>query len=348
MDAKIAKKKSNNRRSWRANVLLLFASSAFCVVVIEVFLGLIEPKSAPGTTYGKMIHINSDGFRDHEFAIPKAPNTYRILVLGDSFTWGVGLDVEQTSPKVLERQLNARGAGPKIEVMNAAIPGYNTLEHLRLLKNRGLKYEPDTVLLVYNLNDIDYKPEVSADASREELNARPVDAGTVVAAGQFDHRKGIRGLVLVLQGYSRFADLIVSRSGPLLRRFGFLSSADYSWVEKTFQGYTEENPGWIETASSLREIAEITTNRKIRFVIAIYPLLVELDRYRGKQAHATVRSLCTEIGIECVDLLEVFEYKSGRSFWVNWKDSHPNAEAHRLVAERILRSIDLSPVSSHN
>jgi hypothetical protein len=69
------------------------------------------------------------------------------------------------------------------------------------------------------------------------------------------------------------------------------------------------------------------------------PLLVELDRYGSKEAHATVQALLDELGVDCVDLPEVFENRQGSSFWVNSADSHPNAEAHRMVTERIHQAI---------
>jgi lysophospholipase L1-like esterase len=319
-------------------LLLLAGSVAVSVLVLEAVFRIIAPRSPHGTTYGKPIRINSDGFRDREFVIPKAPGTYRILTLGDSFTWGVGLDVDETIPKLLEAELNAGSETRRFEVINAAIPGYNTLQEMRLLKNRGLKYDPDMVLLIYNLNDIDYKPEITREESREDLNARPVDPGTVMDTGTYDRRRGLRGMVLAMERHSRLVSFVVPRLGTLLRRAGLLG-AEVSWVEKLFRGYTKDNPGWVESSESVREIAQMTKERGIRFVVGIYPLLVELDRYGGNEAHATIQALLDALRVDCVDLLDVFENRKGSSFWVNFADSHPNAEAHRMVAERIRQAV---------
>jgi sugar phosphate isomerase/epimerase len=322
----------------RTNLLLLAGSVVVSVLLLEGVLRIIGPRSPNGTTYGKPIRINSEGFRDREFVIPKAPGTYRILTLGDSFTWGAGLDVHETIPKQLEAKLNAGSETGRFEVINGAIPGYNTLEEMRLLKKRGLKYDPDMVLLIYNLNDIESKPDVTRDESREHLSARPAQPGTMRNAGPYDVKHGLRGLVLTMEEHSRLVSFVVPRLGTLLRRAGLLG-AEVSWVEKLFRGYTKENPGWVESSESLREIARITRERGIRLVVAIYPLLVELDRYGGKDAHATVRAFLDELGVDCIDLLEVFENRQGSSFWVNFADSHPNAEAHRMVTERIHQAI---------
>lgn len=325
--------------SLKTNLLLAAGSVVVCLLLLEAVFRLIAPTSPPGTTYGRQIRTNSEGFRDREFAVPKPSGTYRILTMGDSFTWGVGLDVEETIPKLLEARLNTSSGMRRFEVINAAIPGYNTLQEMRLLKKRGLKFEPDMVLLIYNLNDVDYLPEVTGDSSRENLTARPADPMAMAPdAGKFDQKHGLRGMVSALEQRSRLVSFVVPRLGTLLRRVGLLD-VEVSWVEKLFKGYTPENPGWVESSASLREIARIAREQDLRFVVAIYPLLVELDQYGGKEAHASIKALLGELDVECIDLLEVFENRDGRSFWINFADSHPNAEAHRLVTERIYQSV---------
>jgi hypothetical protein len=75
------------------------------------------------------IKINSEGLRDHEFPAKKDPMIYHILVLGDSFTFDVGVNAEESYPKMLEAMLNkaSRGkAARTYEVINAGVEGYGT------------------------------------------------------------------------------------------------------------------------------------------------------------------------------------------------------------------------------
>jgi lysophospholipase L1-like esterase len=101
-----------------------------------------------------IIKINSDGFRDEEYSIEKPPNTVRIIALGDSFTFGWGVNLSDTYVKVLERKLNEMNATANFQVMNFGVPGYNTLEEIEFLKQKGLKYKPDIVLLGYAAGDL--------------------------------------------------------------------------------------------------------------------------------------------------------------------------------------------------
>jgi len=100
------------------------------------------------------IKINSDGFRDREFSIEKPNNTFRIICLGDSFTFGQGVELNESYPKVLERKLNSLNNGVKYEVLNFGVPGYNTWQEVEMLDVKGLKYSPDMVIFGYVHNDI--------------------------------------------------------------------------------------------------------------------------------------------------------------------------------------------------
>ena len=321
------------------NLALVIASLLVCFILLEIVFRILAPPESPGTTYGKSITKNTDNFRDREFAIPKPEHTYRILVLGDSFTWGVGLDVEETIPKLLERQLAAGHPAGTIEVINAAIPGYNTVEQLILLQEKGLKYQPDMVLLIYNLNDIEYLPHLTPK-TYDHLEATPVvelDPGEEIT--KYSPYQGLRGIILKIEQRSVFVKFLVPRVGALLREFGLIESVEFSWVEKLLQGFTDENPGWLESKRSLTQIAALCQNEGCTFQVGIYPLLTELERYRDSEAHRTLLRFFREAGIQATDLLPLFENTNPRSYWINFMDGHPNATAHRMVSEALLPAI---------
>jgi GDSL-like Lipase/Acylhydrolase. len=100
------------------------------------------------------ISINSDNFRDREYTIEKSNDTIRIIALGDSFTFGWGVDLNDTWPKQLENLLNKRCQKKKFEVLNMGVPGYNTPMEIEFFKLKGIKYNPDIIILAYVGNDI--------------------------------------------------------------------------------------------------------------------------------------------------------------------------------------------------
>jgi len=103
-----------------------------------------------------LVSINSDGFRDREYPLEKPEGAFRIIVLGDSETLSVSLPLEDTLPKKIESVLNLICRQKKFEVFNMGVQGYNTIQELEMLKTKGLKYNPDLVILYYTFNDPDY------------------------------------------------------------------------------------------------------------------------------------------------------------------------------------------------
>ncbi|MDP8254265.1 MAG: GDSL-type esterase/lipase family protein [Candidatus Alcyoniella australis] len=90
---------------------------------------------------------------DYEFTRDKPFFNYRIIAVGDSVTYGVQVGDHQTFSAFLERFLNERQSGFHFEVLNAGVPGFNTLQILRFLQNELLAWDPDMVLLYANPGD---------------------------------------------------------------------------------------------------------------------------------------------------------------------------------------------------
>jgi lysophospholipase L1-like esterase len=103
---------------------------------------------------GVPVRINSLGFRDpREYSLEKLPGTFRILVLGDSVTFGHGATFETTYPYLLEQRLKSWQPAVGWEVWNLGVPGYNTRQELSYLQEVGPRYQPDLVIVGFYPND---------------------------------------------------------------------------------------------------------------------------------------------------------------------------------------------------
>ena len=102
---------------------------------------------------GNEISINSHGFRDYEYNKNKDKNTYRILVLGDSTTYGYGIKMEHSYPKVLENLLNKNFKDKKIEVLNLGVSGFNFIDYYNLYIEYGAQFQPDSIIIGAMKND---------------------------------------------------------------------------------------------------------------------------------------------------------------------------------------------------
>jgi hypothetical protein len=103
---------------------------------------------------GVPVRINSLGFRDRqEYSLDKPANTFRIIVLGDSVTFGHGTLDDTTYPYLLEQQLKQWRPDVAWEVWNLGVPGYNTGQELAYLEQIGPQADPDLVIVGFYPND---------------------------------------------------------------------------------------------------------------------------------------------------------------------------------------------------
>lgn len=101
-----------------------------------------------------MVTTNAFGMRNPELQVAKPADTYRIAVLGDSYTFGWGVEQDQPFPRVLENELNTAGlAGRKFEVLNFGVPGYATFQEVAAFLEKGSQFKPDMVLVYFIAND---------------------------------------------------------------------------------------------------------------------------------------------------------------------------------------------------
>jgi hypothetical protein len=97
---------------------------------------------------------NSRGYRDVEHELAKPPGVYRVVVLGDSFMEAGQVGLEESFARVLEGELDG-AAGREVEVINLGCSGYGQVQELLALREEGLAYQPDLVLLALFLeNDL--------------------------------------------------------------------------------------------------------------------------------------------------------------------------------------------------
>ena len=95
------------------------------------------------------IRHNSEGFRDAEHDKENRGGRFRILTVGDSFTWGHGVENDQVYMKVLEQ------IEPRVETINMGGPGGDPPSELKVYLSRGLEYEHDVVLMGFYVgNDV--------------------------------------------------------------------------------------------------------------------------------------------------------------------------------------------------
>lgn len=106
----------------------------------------------PTSEFYNFLSVNNYGLHDTNLTLEKPPNTFRILVMGDSFPQAWQVKLEQGFPWLMEQALNQ---GQRVEVINLGIDSYGTDRELLLYTALGWRFQPDVVLLTfYTGNDV--------------------------------------------------------------------------------------------------------------------------------------------------------------------------------------------------
>jgi len=262
---------------------------------------------------------NSAGWRDSEHALVKPAGTFRILGLGDSYLWGQGVRAEDVVLVKLGRELGDHVAGREVETINAGIAGSNTVLQRDLLRERGLAYDPDLVIVHFCLNDVE--DDVDRPGPRIEF---------------FDN---YTSLYLSPDALSRFSDLWGWARQRCLVRW-----RARRYIDRCVATFREDSPGWIHCREALRDIQAICRRQRIGLLVVIFPFFHELDgTYPFQVVHDAVRGFCEGHGIPVLDLREAYRGYHGPELWVHPTDQHPNEIAHAIAAHAIAERLQQDP-----
>jgi hypothetical protein len=247
---------------------MMFAAAgvvtAVCVLILEVgvrFAGLAPPLDVAAYAYVADPHLpykpaprsrvtgrsptgefefdyahNSLGFRDSEHALAKPAGSFRIVAVGDSFTYGAAAPFAQTYLVRLEAMLNARGAPhPPVEIVKLGISRYFPESERLVLEHYGLKYSPDLIVVGFVPNDVmDTALGIDAIQTDAAGRLRTRESKELGSVGMFlfEHSHVFR---IVL---SRYVASRLQRGAPIRReeiyRAGGFHEKDWRRIEEEF------------------------------------------------------------------------------------------------------------------
>ena len=108
---------------------------------------------ADAHAWGTHVSVNSAGFRDDDYPEQKG-DRYRVIVIGDSITFGNVLREDQRFTEMLEASLAEKHPDAGVDVLNLGVGGYDTVMEVASLEQIGLRYDPDLVIVAFCVNDV--------------------------------------------------------------------------------------------------------------------------------------------------------------------------------------------------
>jgi lysophospholipase L1-like esterase len=221
--------------------------------------------------YDTWVTVNSQGYRGPERARPKPAGVQRLWLLGDSFTLGTGVEDDECFAALLEKRLNTPGRGGRFEVLNGGVGSYAPLlEYLDLLQ-RGLSFEPDLVVLAFDVSDL-WQEE------GYRLVARFATDGTPLASSGLDSLARIPPAARVerwLRRHSYAWAWGLARLDEWDRpweRTAILEGRAQGILDYTFrEDQTPYEERWLAIEDSLRRVVHACRERGARFALVTYP-----------------------------------------------------------------------------
>ena len=328
-----------------ANLVLLGGALGVAFLVLEVSLRLVYPPPArfiypqeaydfdpelghalrrgqTAFTHDRLVRINALGVRGAEVTPRPAPGTVRVLALGDSQTFGNGLDLAQTWPKQLEQRLHA-APGSRWEVVNAGVPGTDTWQHEILLRRLVAAVHPHAVVLALYVNDV-------------VPNHDPRNAGGTTLTNT-------SGKYLV---YLLKRSAVVTWTYHMLVPWYARQVARGNSVEEAVlsgEDDTRAERGWRQVETSLAQMKELCDSLGVEFLVAILPRRDQVSgQHPGRAYNQRARRITEAHRIEALDLLPSLsaEYGAHRDkLFIPW-DGHNAAAANQVIAARIAEKLE--------
>ncbi|MEK6823047.1 MAG: GDSL-type esterase/lipase family protein, partial [Nanoarchaeota archaeon] len=280
------------------------------------------------------ITISGQGLRDIDHVLPKPSGTQRVVVLGDSQTWGYGVAQTSRFTEIMRDSL-------RIDVVNMGVTGYGTGQEYLLLRRYGMRFAPDIVVVAFYANDLG---DNTNDNNDDEFSyPRPV---LRVCDGHLRVDNVPVPLKSQWKDHPNYFAVYGPVKGWLLQhsRLFYLGARQLSVMVDTFakrMGWREEVPAHISDSSSqawqttffiLDHMHAWLVERDVQLVVAVIPSR-DMVRRDVTVYEDQLTAWGTRSGVPVVTFNDLFQGKVDDLFLRY--DSHMNEQGHMVVGERL-------------
>ena len=274
-------------------------------MVDDPSLGYKHPSSVGYWLGTNQVELNSHGLRDDEIPYNKPAGEKRILVLGDSVTFGWGVSQGETFSDRLEYLLNEL-PGDRWQVINSGVNGYNTEQESTYLRIEGMRYSPDFVLLVYVSNDM--YPII--DPNETTWRRYPSWPSSLPEA--MDRLRELSFLFQMTKLFTRMEQMDMARAA---------TTDENRAISARSKDRITDRPIWQDSKAALLNIAQQCEKAGIPFLVAEYGGF-------GPEFWAELQ----EAGVDSISLSPAWRDVQQGQAHVSRIDPHPSVVVHEMIA----------------
>ncbi len=270
------------------------------------------------TTY----RINEQGLRGPLIPYEKQADEHRLLFLGDSIAFGQGVDDEDGFVRLIERMAANAGGYPHLSVVNASVTGYSPWQEYDLLKEQGLRYDPDVIVQVFCLNDIGQKFRLVKYGGRTKHLAPP-EPSALEWSGLFRMSRA-----LIFQWFGPTRAELKARETEYAPE-AVIDHFDSPRIQEALR----------ITGKNLARIISLARDSGRPVAIVCFPTGHQIDMPGDQWSRPQdwLAALCLRDGVPFLDLTPIYRrYARTHGLVGNHlfpDDIHPNKLAHRIAAD---------------
>lgn len=291
------------------------------------------------------VSTNSIGIRNPEIPIVKLAGGYRILALGDSHTFGYGVEDDQSWPRKLEAKLRLSPLSKQrsFEVINAGIAGLSLAQEVQFLRERLLHLHPDLIVLGYYWDDMPTEGDPFADLSEQNMGPQGQGNSTTPGLEVSRENAGRSYLIGPLMDLLRKSYLLYSivQRVPYLQ-MNFFPGAQTKWKRATVEGRTSPKieASWKFVERKIAELKQLGQDNGFELVVLMIPLFEQMTspRYSVTSYQTKLTQICDAQGIAIIDPLPAIRaiHPSYPDYFIPF-DGHPNGKVYEVIADAVLK-----------
>ena len=276
------------------------------------------------------MQINSLGFRARELSARKSPEEFRVLVLGDSITWGDYLPADEVYVERAERLLNPSPDGRRVELINAGVGDIGTREEMDILEESGLASHPDLVVVGFYLNDSRPPWGFAGELGRPGwLRRHSALAAEIFRAWRLQRWAKEQGEPR--WGWIYAVDQIQWQKDPAaLERLAWL--ARYDW------GAAWQPESWATVDKELIHLRNMAGRHRFRVLVVAFPVRFQVETdFVDDRPQKALAERARANGFGFLDLLPLL--RSHRKEAIYFDHCHPLAAANAWIGEALAQCI---------
>lgn len=268
----------------------------------------LEPLQRGTFTLGSPVSTNSHGFRDREWTRSREAGTVRVMVLGDSMTFGVGVTADEAYPRLLDARLNETGG--RVETLNLGVPGWTTARQAAFFAAEGLSHAPSIVVIGFFINDFTFPPPSRTLSGYTPVAGWP-SAPNIALLKRSALFRFTRDRAARLLGPNHVGDLLVA------------------------EPHSDQRTQY--TYDKLAAIKELCDRDGIPLLLAHIPSVEQIAARRERPpVLGHLEAFAASLDVTFVDLEDSFlEREQPRELYLHPWDGHLSAAGHVAAAEQI-------------